>query len=680
MSFVQIIRLLVRFAPYLVLSAFLLSGTVALMTLKTKKEYKSHTLLNTGLISGYTIESSKGNRIDYAYTNNEIENLINLATSLETNRELSSRLLTELIWAEKNGKSPLLEDNKSELAAVREAVSAAGIQFSTKQELYDEIIRIREQDKTNEIYLLTHSKNPLIGLERLEEIKVFREGNSDMIRMEYTSIDPFISQKTLELLTEIFISKQKTTKEGQSDSVIRFFEDATQKTLDRLQTAEDELLKFRVKNQIINYYEQTRFIAGNREELDKKYQEQLQIKAGSESALNRLESEIKDKRALASLQNQISQNQSQIADYNFALMELNLLGSNDQNQETEGLKREIEHKIALLRNDMLSSTYGVMDVNKTTDGVPTQNILTQWLQALITKEESSAQLQVMDNRMKEYDQIYDRFAPLGSTLRRLESEIDVAEREYLENLHSYNQARLHKYNMLMSTNLKVIDFPYYPAQAEKSKAAMLVILSFVVGLIIPSGVVIGAELVDSSLKSPKNASEQTGLKVCGLLPQYPKNPAKNPVDFTALTKQAMNLFVQELIVSAPADKKQVKVALASIHPQEGKSTLVEKVEEFIQAYYPESEGRFEFKEIPSLLNNPYTQETIRESDLHLVLARADRKWSEADAHALKVYRKFVGQKPLLFLTKVRTDIMEDVTGEVPRKRSWLRAKVKSLLN
>jgi polysaccharide biosynthesis transport protein len=680
MSFTQILRLLVRFAPYLVLSALLLSGTVALLTLKTKKEYKSHTLLNTGLISGYTIESSKGNRIDYAYTNNEIENLINLATSLETSRDLSARLLTELIWAEKEAKFPLLGENKEELATLMESVSEAGIRGSSKEEIYQSLIQRRDQDKTNAIYELTYSKNPLIGLERLQEIKVFREGNSDMIRMEYTSIDPFMSQKTLELLTEIFISKQKTTKEGQSDSVIKFFEEATQKTLDRLQSAEDELLKFRVKNQIINYYEQTRFIAGNREELDKKYQEQLQIKAGSESALNRLESEIKDKRALASLQNQISQNQSQIADYNFALMELNLLGSENQNPETESLKREIEHKIALLRNDMLSSTYGVMDVNKTTDGVPTQNILTQWLQALITKEESSAQLQVMDNRMKEYDQIYDRFAPLGSTLRRLESEIDVAEREYLENLHSFNQARLHKYNMLMSINLKVIDFPNYPAQAEKSKAAMLVILSFVVGLIIPSGVVIGAELVDSSLKSPKNATDQTGLKVCGLLPQYPKNPAKNPVDFAALTKQAMNLFVQELIVSAPADKKQVKVALASIHPQEGKSTLVEKVEEFIQAYYPESEGRFEFREIPSLLNNPYTQETIREADLHLVLARADRKWSEADAHALKVYRKFVGQKPLLFLTKVRTDIMEDVTGEVPRKRSWLRAKVKSLLN
>ncbi|GAB2475073.1 GumC family protein [Algoriphagus taiwanensis] len=680
MTFVQIIRLLVRFAPYLILSAFLMAGTVTLLTMKNKKEYKSHTLLNTGLISGYNIESSKGSRIDYAYTNNEIENLINLATSLETNRELSARLLTELIWADQKDALPLISENKGEFEVLKEAISQSGIQASSKEALYQALIEIRDRDKNNPVYDLTNSKNPLIGLERLEEIKVFREGNSDMIRMEYTSIDPFISQKTLELLTEIFIAKQKATKEGQSDSVIQFFEEATQKTLDRLQAAEDELLKFRVKNQIINYYEQTRFIAGNREELDKKYQEQLQIKAGSESALKRLELEIEDKRALSALQTQISQNQSQIADYNFALMELNLMDGGELDPKNESLKKELEQKIILLRDDMLSSTYGVMDVNKTTDGIPTQNVLAQWLQALITKEESTAQLQVMDNRMKEYDRVYDRFAPLGSTLRRLESEIDVAEREYLENLHSFNQARLHKYNMLMSTNLKVIDFPYYPAQPEKSKTALLVILSFVVGLVIPSGVVIAAELVDGSLKSPKNASEQTGLRVCGLLPQYPKNKEKNPVDFDALTQQAMNLFVQELIVSSDPQKKQIKVTVASIHGGEGKSMLIEKVEEFIQNHYPESAGKFEFMEIPSLLNHPYLQETIQKADLHLLLARADRKWNEADSHALKVFRKFVGQKPLLFLNKVRTDIMEDVTGEVPRKRSWLRAKVKALLN
>ena len=63
-----------------------------------------------------------------------------------------------------------------------------------------------------------------------------------------------------------------------------------------------------------------------------------------------------------------------------------------------------------------------------------------------------------------------------------------------------------------------------------------------------------------------------------------------------------------------------------------------------------------------------------------MVTKADRKWNEADQHAIKVYKKFVGKKPLLFLNGVRADIMEEVIGEVSKQRSWLRRKVKAALS
>lgn len=680
MTFAQIIRLLARFAPYILLSGIVMGSMSAYSSLNAKKEYQSHTLLNTGLISGYTLESNKGNRVDYAFTNNEMENLINMATSFETYKELSGKLLADLMLAQANGKKVLLEDNLSEWYAVLEEVPFQIEKTASAEEVYKQIKAISESDKENPIYKLMHSKNPIIGLEKLELLTVQREGSSDMIRMEYSSIDPYLSQRALSLITEIFLQKQKNIKQGQTDTVIGFFEEATENTLSRLQKAEDELLKFRVKNQIINYYEQTRFIAGNREELEKQYQEQLRIKAAANSALERVNLEIKDKRALSTLQQQIAFNQGKLADYNFALMELELIDGNEKEPSNQLLQEELEGKISTIRNEMLGSTISVVDVNQTSDGVPTQNLLTQWLNSVITNEEATAKIEVMDQRRKEYSQIYDRFAPLGSTLKRLESEIDVAEREYLENLHSYNQARLHKYNQMMSSNLKVIDAPFYPAQPEKSKAAMMLILSFVVGLIIPSGALIGTELMDASLKTPKNAASITGLSVGGVLPLYPKNVEKHPVDFNVLDRQAMNLFLQELKVKAGKTKEKSLVIISSIHPEEGKTKIIEKLSKFIDEHSPSSKDLFEFEEIPSLLNHPYAEERVQGAQIHLLVCRADRKWSEADQHALKVYKKFVEQKPLLFLNRVRTDIMEEMTGIVPRKRSWIRSKVKSVLS
>lgn len=680
MNFLQIVRLLVRFSPYIFVCGVLLGITAGYFSLQTKKEYKSHTLLNTGLISGYNIESSKGSRVDYAFTNNEMENLINMATSLETRKELSGHLLARLLLEDANGRPPLLPDNEKEWAQIKAAITIEINPKDSVEQVYKQLIGPYE-DKTSEIYEIVNSKNPIIGLLQLENLKVVREGNSDMILMEYASIDPFVSQTALELLTKIFMIKQKGIKQGQSDSVIQFFEESTQKSLTRLKKAEDELLKFRVENQIINYYEQTRFIAGSREELDKDYQVQLRLKAAAESSLLRMEAEINDKKLLSVLHNEISANQNKIAEFSYALTELKLIGGKaEPNKDNAKLRDELEDKISELKAEMLASTAEVIKINQTSDGVQTTNILSQWLNSLITKEEAQAKLRVMDQRKLDYNGIYDQFAPLGSTLKNLEGEIGLAEQEYLENLHSYNQARLHKINMLMSSNLKVIDKPYYPAQAEASKAVMMIVLAFVVGLVIPSGVVIAAEMLDASLKSPKQASEQTGLNVGGLMPLLPKDFLKNDVDFEALIKQAMNLFVQELKVSSSGSAEALTVVVISIHNEEGKSMLIQEVQRFVNENLDDTKEHFDFIELPSLLNNPYAEEEIKNADLHVMVARADRKWTDADQHALKVYKKYVGKKPLLFLNKVRTDIMEDITGEVPRKRSWLRAKVKSLLS
>jgi uncharacterized protein involved in exopolysaccharide biosynthesis len=682
MNFLQIVRLLVRFSPYIFVCGVLLGITSGYFSLQTKKEYKSHTLLNTGLISGYNLESSKGSRVDYAFTNNEMENLINMATSLETRKELSGHLLAKLILEDANGRPPLLPENEKEWTQIKAAITFDVNPKDSVEQVYKQLIGPYE-DKTSEIYAIVNSKNPIIGMLKLENLKVVREGNSDMILMEYSSIDPFVSQTVLELLTKIFMVKQKGIKQGQSDSVIQFFEESTQKSLNRLKAAEDELLKFRVENQIINYYEQTRFIAGSREELDKDYQIQLRLKAAAESSLLRMEAEINDKKLLSVLHNEISANQNKIAEFSYALTELNLIGkasSNKDNTTNAELRVELEDKISQLKEEMLASTAEVIKINQTSDGVQTTNILSQWLNSLITKEEAQAKLRVMDQRKLDYNGIYDQFAPLGSTLKNLEGEIGLAEAEYLENLHSYNQARLHKINMLMSSNLKVIDKPYYPAQAEASKAVMMIVLAFVVGLVIPSGVVIAAEMLDASLKSPKQASEQTGLNVGGLMPLLPKDFLKNDVDFEALIKQAMNLFVQELKVSSSGSAEALTVVVISIHNDEGKSMLIQEVQRFVNENLDDTKEHFDFIELPSLLNNPYAEEEIKNADLHVMVARADRKWTDADQHALKVYKKYVGKKPLLFLNKVRTDIMEDITGEVPRKRSWIRAKVKSLLS
>lgn len=690
MDFIQIIRLLARYFHYIAVTAILLAMLVFFSTKGNKQEYVSHTLLNTGLISGYNIESNKSSSVDYAFTNNEIENLINLATSYETNKELSARILSKLLLEHYQQSSRLLSENMADLQEIIDPLPLKITDADHLESVYERIILLRDKDQSNPFYKLTNSDNPFFGIEQLETITVSREGKSDMIRMEYVAIDPFLSQYTLELLTGIFIEKHKNIKNGQSESVIGFFEEATAKTSAKLKAAEDELLKFRVRNKIINYYEQTRFISGNKEELDKQYQEELKMLAGARSSLAKVEMEIADKGILPRLQAQIADNRYQLSNYTTQVTELNLIKDTMPQTPAQIMaKAQLNLQIDSLKTAMTTVAQQIIAVNRTPSGIETKEFLTQWLNSTIAREESAAKLDVMKARKKEYAAIYDRFAPLGSTLKRLEREIDVAEREYLENLHSYNQARLHKYNMLMSSDLKVIDSPYYPLKPEKSKRAMLIILAFLVGLVLPSSAVIAAELLDNSLKNPENAVAQTKLKIAGTLPKTP-NPSKSQnIDFKSLNKTALNLFTQELRSAAKGMKKPAKVILFSINPAEGKSFLQQQIETYqadnqVDSFLGSSkqtdlDSEFSFRELPAVIQNPYSQEDVQSGDIHILICKADRKWTEADKHALKVYKKLAGKKPLLFLNGVSTHVMEDLTGEIPRRRTWLRKLIKRLL-
>lgn len=679
MNAVEIIRLLARYFVYIAACAILLSGLVFWTTQNDKKQYATHTLLNTGLISGYSIESNKSSSVDYARTNNELENLINLATAYETNKELSARLMARLLKDLNDGTLALLSDNHNDLRESMAEIKDDRFNYTNLEVLYQQIVQVRDADQYNPIYLLTNSDNPFVGVEQLETISVSREGKSDMIRMEYSAIDPFMSQYTLELLTGIFMEKQRTIKEGQSNSVIGFFEEATTKTSNKLKAAEDELLNFRVDNKIINYYEQTRFISGNKEELDKQYQNELKVLAAANSALAKVEMEIADKSMLPLLQTEIADNRKALSDYVSRASQLELLKDTlPPSHEELILKTKLNTNIDSLKTAITDAAAQVFQFNLTPDGIETKDLLGQWLNNTIAKEESTARLTVMEKRQKEYEAIYDQFAPLGSTLKRLEREIDVAEREYLENLHSYNQARLHKYSMLMSSDLKVIDAPYYPIKPEKSKRLMLVILAFVAGFALPSGLLIALELMDSSLKNPEIVMEQTRLKIAGIFPKMTFDKKSQRIDFKQLNNQALNLLIQKLNAQCETDTKPKKVMVFSMNPGEGKSFLIDNM----KAYLGDNEnslGEFEFSELSPILHHTYDKKLVKNAHAHLLVCKARRQWTAADKHALKVYKKITGQKPLLLLNGVSTHVMENVVGEIPKRRSWMRRMIKQIL-
>lgn len=732
MTLVQLFRLVSRHFRALFLCAVLAASATFFGIRNDKKQYESFSTINTGLVTGYNLENSQGGRVDYGYANSEIENILGLFRSRETQEELALQLLAGALMLEAPDPDVLSAVSFAELRELipmdaRREFVAPGDTVKTMAHLR----RLLDQHGKNAVKNLLESKHELFGLEHLKNIVAKREGNTDMIRIACTTSDPAISRNTLRLLTNISIAKHRSIKEGQSTSVLDFFEKSTHESASVLNGKEDDMLKFMVGNKIINYYEQTRFIAAKKEDLDELYFEELMKLAAADSSRRNLETKLEPRVNLPEINRSLLSQREQLAGVSSRLAALEIGSATDSLDDVRAKTESTASANALLKQaetlkkGLRQNTEAMFAVNRTPEGLETKNLLGRWLDQWLDVEQTLARLAVLRDRKGEFDRIYDRFAPWGSKMKRIEREIDVAERAYLENLHAYNQARLHKQNMLMATNLRVMDAPFFPEKPKPSKLITLVFLAGLSGFLLVLGAVIALEFMDNTLHDPERAAETTGLELATAFPRLPKDWQHNrSIDYPFLMQRATGQLLQHLKLALReqcVSHRPASILLLSAREGEGKTQLTGMAIEQLRTagervlwlrpagnpeentahpddlFFEVDHNFFEkqtehdllgkaisetdllaydyvFTEIPAVMSNTYPADYLAASDVALFFARANRIWNRADTRALGTLNRVLARPCNLVLNLVRPDDLENTIGEIPKRRSAFFAK------
>ena len=92
-----------------------------------------------------------------------------------------------------------------------------------------------------------------------------------------------------------------------------------------------------------------------------------------------------------------------------------------------------------------------------------------------------------------------------------------------------------------------------------------------------------------------------------------------------------------------------------------------------------SKPDFVLIELPPILYNSYPTHLVALADLAIIVCRANRVWSAADQKALNILMKITTQEPVFLLNGVEIEVIESVLGDLPKKRSWLRKTIKSIV-
>ncbi|HAA21129.1 MAG TPA: hypothetical protein DCP28_21090 [Cytophagales bacterium] len=628
------------------------------------------------MVSGYSLDQDQG-KVDRTYSFNELDNMMSLLNARETRQSTLIRLLAYLL-AHPQQRAALSPEAQASLD------QAYGQGFPQGEvESLEETLKQRYATETKaggSLYDLINSKDKYFSLKQLGNLKAERIGTSDMLKVRYSNLDAWLCQKTLELFTEVFMEKHQVLKHQDSNQAISFFEQQVRASQAALAEAEAQLEAFGTDNKIINYYEQTRYIAEQKEDLDKLFFEERMDFEAAKASLTELETKLETKYNIAVTSGQMLDLRDRLSDISnkIALLELNRAGP----QEDARMAR-YQTQALTIQDSIAEKTQTLFTLSRTVEGVSADQILKEWLHNTIIYYQSEARISAIRQRQQDFENIYARFAPLGSKLKKIEREIGVREEEYLSNLHSLNVAKLHQYNLQMSTNLKVVDPPFLPLEAAPSKRMQMTILGCMLGFIFPFGVLVALALFDPTLKSPGQLAKLSGYSVLGAFPAL--NSRMKSIN--EVRDRVLSGFTQTLLgwQQKKATASPLRIHLTSLVPKVGKSTLQEAwLQDLGQRGITVSEelaaAEVILFETPALNSPEFPAQDLLPADHHVVVISAKTIWDEAAHNTLKRLEALHPAPIHLVLNGCPMEGLEEYIGEIPKQRTWLRRTFKKYLS
>lgn len=716
MTLIQFLRVLTKNLKWLIIFPVLVAVLVYFLTSKMPKEYQTQTSVYTGIASGYGLTSGEDQvRNDFFTINNAFDNLLATVTARQTLEDVAVKLLAQHLLLEM--PDPLILGEKSfiELKNTITDERALMVVPGNFVATVDKITKYKNSSTDNIVVKLLSDPKGHYSLYNINKnLTSSRKSTSDFVDLSYKSDDAGVCINTLKFITEGFIEKYKTLKGSETVNVIKWFEARLKDAAADLNNSENKLKDFGIRNKIINYYEQAKAVAIENETNETEYYKELMAYESHKRAVARLENQLESREILLRNNQELNKLRKQIATANEEYERAKIYSNSPEKVAV------LSTKVDALRQELRIWVLQYYSLNNTIESVPQAVVLESWLKEIIGQDASEARLQVFIDRRKEFDRKYNEFSPLNMQVSRLEREISVAEKQYLEILHGYHLAKLRQQNIEMSNNLQVMDNPVFPTKPLPSKRLLLIVLSFLAAFFFLLVYFIARELLDSSIKNTERAEEFTGLKTFSALPNrlsMSNSLYMGRVENTLLDYAVSNLKIE--LENNPQASNNYLITVISSREMEGKTYAAQRLAEklysldysvllisnddniedaetddrkfrtlryditskFFNAKTEEnilpefsrvnrSAYNFIIVEIPAISINALPNQLIKNSRLSLLVLDARRSWTASDENILKLFRKASTDenKIMVWLNFVEPENLENMVGAMPKPK------------
>ena len=574
---------------------------------------------------------------------------------------------------------------------------------------YENLKNYIKPDNKNFLYNILTYDNPYYSIKALSNIKVEQINSSDIIRLSYESDDAGISYNTLQIAAKVFITNYGKLKRNQKSSAVKYFQEKLDEVSKKLNNAEDELLKFNTSNSIINYYEQTKQVTTQHEEIELRLQDAKMKNEASVAVLKKVEKEIQNRYSINLRNVEILTIRKQLVDCNTEIAQTEI--HKIDNGPNLSLNVLYKKKVALEKK-LENSIDSIYNFSSNSQGIESRKLLDNWLDAVKDLESTTAIYKSMQIRQAEFINQFKRYAPLGSTTKRIERQITVFESEYLEILNNLNAALQNEQNTDMISNMRITDEARFPISAIPSKKKLYIIIAILFTFMFYVLGVFLVELMDQRIKTPGKIGLLTGIDFLGAFCSNTNNKFLN----TEAIQHKSFLFIFEKIRTRSVNShKPFIIQILSTWESAGKNAIAEIIQNelvkrglsvknlnvlsmtsdkdtntIIHTYYNANHYKDlltvedEHKDyilsiIPAIslgIDNPVL---LQDADLSLVIYDASLTWLKADNFFIQKLKQLIPNQLYSVLSNASPDNLEEVYGEIQKERSKLRISIKKVL-
>ncbi|GGG50864.1 GumC family protein [Hymenobacter glacieicola] len=737
MTLKDLYRLLRRHWLLLLLVPLVTTASVFYFGRNRDKKYTSDTVIYTGIASGYKIDgdnNAAGGGWNAAST--AFDNLLSLITSRDTREEVCLRLLARhLLERKASGAAGAARPQTASaapsgvLAAVQRVLLpaklatadqplldslAATLAGSTEEETLANLTAAYRASNTNAVYKLFYSKHPYYSEAAMWNISANRVKDSDLLRIEYSAKNPQICRETLDILTQVFIRKHKELFVGQNENVIGYFDAATQKAYTKLQAAEQKLLQFHQKHNIVDYDKQMITSTEERQLTADKFNELEMQYAGASSALKSTESAL-GKRGVSNLKSQeILRLRNRLADLNGQISEVELLNKSATSPDGAARLANLNQQVATVSNSLDEAVSSYDADTRSTQGVAVKDLLQDYTKNVLQVEDLRGQLSSMRRQKENFTSQYNSLVPLGAEIRKIRREVEIAEKEYMSQVEGLKQSKLSQQNVELASQLKVVDPPNLPATAGGTRLLVLLLGGLIGSFLFTGAGVVVADLLNNSLQKPTLATKVTSFPVMGIIPNTTNLNQKQLLD----AQRAEDQLARQLLLKMHQKDDSTKpfmIGVLSSQSGEGKTTLATSLTASLNnmkiktlglfpndhadhawleghtSYYSPLQGLSQgvtvadlvgtrtynnaviIVEFPALLEATYPASLLQSLDLILVAVKATRSWEQADKKIFENIRN-VSKAPIeVVLNGVLPEYVTDFIGARVKSSTGKRA-------